>query len=778
MKTRFRERLAAWGNRLRRIPRKPVLYVLCGLAVILFSGWIWIDRSIVRRFETRTKTLPSRVYARPFTMTRGARLDAAALVDQLRRLSYDGVPAEPESPGEYRRDGNDWTIYLRSAVTPHGRREALPVALDVSWRRLRRITHLKTGSRLDSFSLEPEPLVTFYADVMEERRWTPLKEIPLELRQAVEVVEDHRFRRHHGVDLISIARAFTVNVRSGRVVQGGSTITQQLVKNLYGPQTRNLRRKLLEAVASVALELHYDKDAILEAYLNEVYLGQLGPVAISGVGDASRFYFGSHVRDVDLPQSASLAGMIRNPGGYNPRLHPQRVRERRDLVLRLMHEHGKIDEPRLRAAMAASIEVVEASLSSGRLPWIEDYLGNAIAPVAPEAIPSRAGYSIFTTFDPAIQHAAREALQSGLEQLERRIAHKDGDPLEGAIVVLRPSDGAVLALIGGRNHGRSQFNRAIRARRSPGSTFKPFVFLAGLERARRDPEFDFTVATVFDDAPLELKAGGELWHPANYDRRFRGAVPVRQAVEQSINVPTVRAAMQAGLENVVEMAKDCGIDSELQAIPSLALGAEEVTPLELATAYATLANGGRRVRPHGLESLIDKNGIPYDLPSHAPEPVLEPQLAYLMTDVLEGVFERGTARSAAKLGFAGVAAGKTGSSDGLRDAWFVGYTPEVLALVWVGYDDNRPVGLTGAAAALPIWVDLMRRIGADDADPFPRPAGVVRVRVDPTTGQRAARGCPSAREEIFVRGTEPEEHCTRHGGKKRRRGFWKRLTGQ
>jgi penicillin-binding protein 1B len=368
-------------------------------------------------------------------------------------------------------------------------------------------------------------------------------------------------------------------------------------------------------------------------------------------------------------------------------------------------------------------------------------------------------------------------LEVGLKRVERRIGSSDGDPLEGAIVVLRPSDGAVLALVGGRDYGRSQFNRATLARRPPGSTFKPFVFVAGLERARHDPEFDFTVATVFDDAPLTLRAGGKLWHPANYDRRFRGAVPVRQAVEQSINVPTVRAAMRVGLTNVVATAKRCGIDSELEAIPSLALGAEEVTPLELATAYATLANGGRRVRPHGLESLIDKDGIPYHLRSHAPEAVLDSRLAYLVTDVLEGVFERGTARSAVKLGFEGPAAGKTGSSDGLRDAWFVGYTSEVLALVWVGYDDNRPVGLTGGNAALPIWVDLMRRIGADDADPFPRPGGLVRVRVDPTTGQRAARGCPKSRQEIFVHGTEPEERCMRHSGKTKRRGFWKRLTG-
>jgi penicillin-binding protein 1B len=777
MKTRTRERLSAWHARIARIPRKLTLYGLGGMALILLGGSIWIDRSIVHRFETRTKTLPSRVYAKPFSVARGARLDTTALIDQLERLSYEEVPGEPESPGEFYRKGNDWKIYLRSAVTPQGRREALPVELDVSWRRLRRITHLEAGLRLDSFSFEPEPLVTFYADLMEERRWTQLEEIPLALRQAVEAVEDHRFRRHHGVDLIGIARAFTVNVRSGRVVQGGSTITQQLVKNLYGPHARNFRRKVIEALASIALELHYDKDAILEAYFNEVYLGQLGPVAISGVGDAARFHFGSPVGDLDLSRSALLAGMIRNPGGYNPRIHPHEARERRNLVLRLMHEHDMISESQLSAASNAPIEVVEASLASDRLPWIEDYLSNAIAPVAPEAIPSRVGYSIFTAFDPAIQQVAGEVLASGLKQLEQRIGKQDGDPLEGAIVVLRPNDGAVLALVGGRDHGRSQFNRATHARRSPGSTFKPFVFLAGLDRARRDPEFDFTVATVFVDAPLELKAGGKLWRPANYDRRFRGAVPARQAVEQSINIPTVRAAMQIGLENVVAMAKRCGIESELQAIPSLALGAEEVTPLELANAYATLANGGRRVHPHGLESLIDRNGMAYDLPSYAPEAVLEPQLTYLMTDVLEGVFERGTARSAAKLGFEGVAAGKTGSSDGLRDAWFVGYTPEVLALVWIGYDDNRPVGLTGGAAALPIWVDLMRRIGADDADSFPRPDGLVRVRVDPTTGQRAARGCPSTWEEIFVRGTAPEEPCTFHGGKKKRRGFWKRLTG-
>ncbi len=306
---------------------------------------------------------------------------------------------------------------------------------------------------------------------------------------------------------------------------------------------------------------------------------------------------------------------------------------------------------------------------------------------------------------------------------------------------------------------------------------KPFVYLAGLERARHHDGFQFTLASVFEDTPLELRAGGQQWRPANYDRRYRGGVTAREALEQSINVPTVRAAVDVGLPAIVEMARRCGIESELQAIPSLALGSEEVTPLELAGAYAALANGGVRVRPHALLALVDREGERTSLSPGEKDRAVGSDSAYLITDALVGVMARGTGRSAAPLGFTGTAAGKTGSSDGLRDAWFVGYTPDVLALVWVGYDDNRPVGLSGASAALPIWVDLMRRIGADDAEAFPRPAGVVRRRVDPETGQRATRRCPEARQELFIRGTEPEQPCERHGARSRR-GLWKRLFGE
>jgi penicillin-binding protein 1B len=761
------------ARRWRRIALR-----VAGIAALgLLISFIGVDRSIVHRFEERTASLPSRTYAVPFSLARGSRVDAAALQERLTRLGYRQVQEDPTEPGEFRRKGNDWIVFLRTCLLPQGKREAFAVELRVRWGRLGRIIDLRDGEKLEAFTLESEPLFTFYADLMEERRWTALEEVPGEMILAIVAVEDRRFLGHHGIDLIGIGRALFANVRAAGVVQGGSTITQQLTKNLYGPGKRSLRRKFLEAVAAVALELHYDKDEILEAYLNEVYLGQLGPVAISGVGDASRFFFGAHVQDLDLARSALLAGMIRNPGRYNPRRHALEARQRRDLVLRLMIEQEMIDEDLALSAIAAPLGLGDGALSVDRLPWIESYLAIAMDPLASEAVPSRSGFSVFTTFDEQIQHAAQAALESGLAKLEQRLGRDTTEPLEGAVVVLRPADGAILALVGGRDYRRSQFNRAIQARRPAGSTMKPFVLLAALERSRHDDGFEFTLASVLDDTPLELRAGGQLWRPANYDRRHRGQVTAREALEQSINVPTVRAATNVGLPAVVEMAHRCGIESEMEAVPSLALGSEEVTPLELAAAYAALANGGVRVRPHGLLALVDRDGGRTSLSPTQTERVVGADSAYLITDVLVGAVERGTGRSAARLGFTGTAAGKTGSSDGLRDAWFVGYTSDVLALVWVGYDDNRPVGLAGASAALPIWVDLMQRIGADDADAFSQPAGVVRRKVDPATGQRATRRCPETRQEMFLRGTEPEQPCELHGGKKRR-GFWKRVFGK
>lgn len=762
--------------RLRRI-------VLFALVVALAAGallFIGVDRSIVARFEARTASFPSRVYSRAWELAPGEHAEPSEVARHLARLGYRAVEDEPDRAGEYRRRGRSWTVWLRGAETAAGPRQAFPARLQFTHGgRLVRVVDERSDEPLDAFALEPEPLLTFYADLHEERRWLSLEEMPGHLVQAVVAVEDRRFRRHHGIDLAGIGRAFAANVRAGEVVQGGSTITQQLAKNLWGTAPRTLRRKLLEALAGVALELHYDKDEILEAYLNEVYLGQTGAVAISGVDDASRFFFGAPATDLDLARAALLAGLIRNPGGYNPRRHPELARERRDLVLGLMVEQRLIAEEQAALARRVPLGVLDEPPLGQRQPWIEDWLAETLEPLVLGDDPTRAGYSIFTTFDARVQRAAEQALARGLERVEKRLGGAaGGTPLEGAVVVLDPRDGSLLALVGGRDWRRSQFNRAARARRPPGSTFKPFVFLAALERTLAEPEFGFTVATRLDDAPLAVPAGGETWRPDNFDRTYRGEISARQALEDSVNVPTVRTALLVGLERVVEMAERSGIESELDSVPALALGSEEVTPLELAAAYATLASGGRRVEPRGIVALVDRAGGRIEPPVAPPEQVIDEALAYVMTDVLAGVMQRGTARSAASLGFRGVAAGKTGSSDGLRDAWFVGYTPEVVALVWVGYDDNRPVGLSGSAAALPIWVDLMRAVDADLSRTFPRPQGVVREWIDPQSGGLATSLCPEIHPELFVAGTEPAEPCELHEERSLGRGLWRWLRGR
>ena len=746
------------------LPRRRRAAQLIGLLLtVALFGFIFIDRGIVHRFEQRRSALPSRTYSMPFELQPRDTIEPSELINRLTALGYRQVNGEPSKPGEFQQTRDVWTVFLR---------EGRLLELRFRRSRLRRITDLQTRKPLETFALEPVPLFTYYAEHMEERRWTSLDHVPQDFIDALEVVEDRRFRRHFGLDLVGIGRAMLANVGQGRVVQGGSTITQQLVKNLYGARRRTLRNKLREALGAVALELHYDKDEILEAYVNEVYLGQRGPVAISGIGDASRWFFGTPTDELDLPRSALLVGMIRNPGGYNPRTQPDRALERRNLVLELMHGQGRIDEERLQAATAQPLHVIPPPAENERLPWAAAYLAAAIEPQDEDAPLSRAGYSLYTTFDPAIQRAAGQALRRGLERIERRIeSSEDGEPLEGAVVVLRPRDGAILGLVGGRDFTRSQFNRATQARRPAGSALKPFVYLAALERAQQEEDFAFTLATVLDDSPLELKSGGQSWSPANYDRRFRGPVTARQALELSLNIPAVRVAMLAGLDRVVETLERSGIEAGLQPVPSLALGAAEVTPLELATAFCTLANGGSLVQPHGLVALQDRDGNPKDLAPVEPQPVVDEQLAYLLTNVMQGVLESGTARSAAELGFYGTAAGKTGSSDDLRDAWFIGYTREVLVAVWVGYDDNRRIGLPGSSAALPIWVDVMKAIGAESFREFPRPRGLSQRWIDPLSGQLAHNRCPDAVREVFVRGTETDDVCELHG-MRRRRSIW------
>jgi penicillin-binding protein 1B len=604
----------------------------------------------------------------------------------------------------------------------------------------------------------------------------PLGEVPKYLVDAVLAAEDARFFHHSGIDPLAVLRAAFTNLKSGRIVQGGSTITQQTVKNLYFGQERTWWRKIREALMSVIIDARYSKERILEVYLNEVYLGQRGSVAICGMQAASRYFFGRNVADLSLGEAATLAGLIRNPGGYNPFTHADRAVERRDVVLAAMLELGFVAKGAEVLAKAEPMRLASGGAGYARAPYVVDLVRAQLAEDR-SRIPAEDGLEIFTTIDTLVQTRAEEALERGLDRLEAEIPliHRQMGRrrLQGCIVVTDPRSGTILALVGGRDYQDSQFNRVTQARRQPGSCFKPFVYLAAFQASMAGDAGGLTPSSILDDSPFELVSGGRTWRPANYDGSFMGPVSARSALEGSRNVPTARAAQSVGMDRVIAAAKSCGFTEKFEALPSLALGAQEVTPLELATAFGTLATLGRYVRPRILEEVVTRGGRKIKIPEAETRAVVPEVAAYLVDDVLRGVLTRGTAASSGTLGFQGDAAGKTGTTDDTRDAWFVGFTPDLLALVWVGYDDDAKTGLTGAAGALPIWVDLMMHTRHRWAgSSFGEPAGIIHVEVDPESGEVATDGCPRRVDEIFAAGTEPPL-CSLHQNAFKR--WWNKL---
>jgi len=712
--------------------------------------------------------LPSRIYSAALVLEPGDPLDATDLSRRLDRSGYARTSSAPRRPGQYAKNGSTLDIYRRAFDAADVQGDARRLRLAFREGRLRSIVD-DGGRVMGRTEFEPELLATLFGPRQEERQPVHLAQVPERLLNAVLAAEDGRFFKHHGVDPRGIMRASWVNMRQGRIVQGGSTITQQTVKNIFLGQERTWWRKAREGLLSVMLDAQYSKERILEVYLNEVYLGQRGPVAICGVQAAARFYFGRDVADLSLGESALLAGLISSPGRYNPFAHRERAVERRNLVLDTMRRLGKITAAEAEKASAEALQLASGSGGFGRAPYAVDFVRTRLAElVSPETLRWE-GLRIYTTLDTTWQTHAEGALKAGLKRLERIARGSTSQPLQGAVVVIDPQSGAVRAMVGGRDYAESQFNRVTHARRQPGSCFKPFVYAAGFERAIRGERMGFTPATLLDDSPFEMVSGGETWRPANYDGEYRGWVTVRTALEQSLNVPTVRAARRVGLDHVVDTAQRMGIESPLRPLPSLALGAMEVTPLELAAGYATLARLGREGRPWIIREIVDGEGDVILRPQVEWSEAISPQAAYLVNHLLRGVMREGTARSAAALGYRGEASGKTGTTDDTRDAWFAGYSEQLLSLVWVGYDSNSETGLTGASGALPIWVDLMHRSGvADRASPDTVPDGIVERRIDPETGGLVRGGCTRQIDEHFAEGSEPRHTCVLHGNRFRR----------
>jgi penicillin-binding protein 1B len=557
-------------------------------------------------------------------------------------------------------------------------------------------------------------------------------------------------------------------MRSGGVVQGGSTLTQQLMKNFFLSDERTLKRKIKEALMALVAERKYTKAEILENYLNEIYLGQRGSQGIYGVSEAAQFYFSKPLKELTVGEAALLAGLIRAPNRLSPYRSVDAATKRRNVVLAKLLDDKIISQRQYEAALREKMPRRELIKVTNDAPFYVDFLRRELAENYSNTVLTQEGLRIFTSLDLQLQRTAEKTLSEGLKKLEEGYPNlrrrSEDDSLEGAIVVLRPQTGEIKAMVGGRNYQMSQFNRVFQARRQPGSIFKPFVYLAALMSGAEGGK-KFTPATLLDDSPFVWNYEGQEWQPGNYNDEYFGIVTLRRALEKSLNSATARVARDVGIARVRDIAHRLGIQSSLPAVPSLALGAAEVTPLEIAVAFSTLANNGVRTRPLTVKQVMDANGRVLEKRDVRVEKVISPQLAFIMNNLLKGVLDRGTGEYARRWGFTRPAAGKTGTTNDYKDAWFVGYTPDLLAVVWVGFDNQSKLGLSGAQAALPIWTEFMKRAttGMPVTD-FVPPPGVKIVDIDPLSGQLATPNCPTVIHEAFMEGDEPTVTCPLHPG--------------
>ena len=583
---------------------------------------------------------------------------------------------------------------------------------------------------------------------VERRIFVPLAHVPQALRDAVIATEDKRFYYHWGIDPIGIARAISQNYRRGRIVEGGSTITQQLTKVLFLTPDKSLERKLKEAVLALELERRYTKDRILEMYLNQVYFGH----GAYGVEAASRTYFGKSVSELNVREAALLAGLPRAPTTYSPFEHGEAAKRRREVVLRRMVDYGALNEPDAKRLARADLGLIPPERRRTTGQYFLEYVQQTLEAKYGADMVFKGGLNVYTTLSPTMQLAAEQALREGLKALEGRTAKGRGpEHPEGAVVTIEPHTGFVRAMVGGYDFFRSEFNRAVQARRQPGSAFKPFIYMAALESG-------LTAATRVDDAPVSYAVGanGQAWKPENYDRKFRGSTTLQQALEESVNVVTVKVAEQVGLSRAVRLARRFGITSPLDVNLSLALGTSDMTLIELTSAYGALANQGQWLPPTAIRYVTDAQGKL--LEEHLPEPreAVPPETAYVITHMLRGVVERGTGQAAKALGRP--VAAKTGTTNDYSNAWFIGYTPRLATGVWVGYDRPRSLGKdeTGSRVAVPIWVSYMAKVlGDSPKDDFPVPERVALVPVDLDASNECVRVVTLA----FVKGTEPAVTC-------------------
>ncbi len=752
--------------KLRRLKTFKILALLLLVPIITSTAFLiyyyYVYNEIIeRRLENPYEFTPTEIYAAPTFLYPGKRMSFAELVAKVRRLGYQNTP---EMPGVsyYQLGKENHLLVYNDASLPDDAN--LRVEISCSGGRIQSLVDMKSHKGIDSFFLKPELLSNVVNESREKRRFVSYREIPNVLIDAVLAAEDRRFFSHSGVDPLRIVKALIVDVIEGETVQGASTLTQQFVKNYFLTPERTWRRKCADAYISILLEKRLPKEKIFELYCNEVYLGQLDSFSIKGFGEAAEIFFDKSVKDLTLDEAATLVGIISAPNRFTPLRYEERAINRRNLVLDQMADNRMIPPSVRDQAKAKPLAVRPASvLSYSRASYFVDYIQGLLIKQFGETELARSQYKVYTSLDTELQTAAFESIQKGMIDLDDYFAKRKNPIPPGSVqtslIAVDPQTGRILAMIGGRNYGASQFNRITQSKRQPGSIFKPFVFAAALETAYYSPTPLTVISTVFDE-PTRFTFDNFEYQPSNYRDEFFGQVTMRQAITKSLNVATIKFAEKVGYSRVAELAQRLGLNKDIKPYPAIALGTYEVTPLEIARAYTAFCHGGLLTELMPVLKICDVADNPLFIAKPKTQQALTPQIAFMITSLLQSVIDKGTAAGVRARGFNLPAAAKTGTS---HDGWLAGYTPDLLCIVWVGFDNNQELNLSGAQSALPIWTGFMKKaisLRPLSGKDFVIPGGIPAVIIDPISGLLATDRCLQREKEYFIRGTEPKRYCS------------------
>lgn len=739
-----------------------LLFALLVIGMLTLWAYVsYLDSLVKAKFEGKRWALPARVYARPLELYPGMNMTPNQFVQELTNLGYYDAPL-PKASGSYRRKGNSFFVITRAATFWDGNEPSIAFRAEFGGGVISSLSHDVGNEPLNLVRFDPMQIGSIYPAHNEDRILVKLADVPPLLIKALLAVEDRDFYEHHGIAPRAMFRALFANLRAGGTVQGGSTITQQLVKNFFLTNERTLTRKINEIIMSLQLERRYDKAEILESYLNEIYLGQDGARSIHGFGLASQFYFGRPLNELHTEHIALLVALVKGPSFYDPRRHQKRTRQRRDLVLDTLLALGEISEKEAKRGKATDLGITKVAASGVTpFPAFLDLVRDQLKRDYREEDLTSEGLQIYTTLDPLVQRSADRAMINQIHQIEKA-KHLPQGQLQGAAVVVNVEGAEVLAVVGGRDPDFAGFNRARDAVRQIGSLVKPAVYLT----AMKDPK-NYTPVTLIEDSAISLKGGdGKQWTPENYDHQEHGEVPLYKALANSYNLATARLGLAVGLPNIVDTLHALGVEREIQPYPSLLLGAVSFTPLEVAQMYHTLANGGFHAPLRAINAVLTINGQPLQRFPLSIEKAVDAPAVYVINSLLQNAVREGTGRSLYSMIPASLAvAGKTGTSNDLRDSWFAGFTHDRLAVTWLGMDDDRSASLTGAEGALRVWGDLMNGIGAQPGA-WSVPENVELVWIDPANNLRGDDSCTGAIQLAFIADSAPTSYssCARLGG--------------